>query len=122
MYEQNQGTPHILYAIDKLHRSCNKKIKIPSEAQATAGLHHTIKLKIGMAIELCAGNHDISDGLINGADARFMGCEINTKPPLIWVEFTLPTTSERTRYESQALYKPTTPQSWMPLHQVTKEF
>lgn len=36
-----------------------------------------------MAIELCAGNHNMLDGLVNGADGRFMAATSSLDNPNI---------------------------------------
>ena len=108
--------------IDTRHKTCKKSIRIPIDTQSTAGLHHTLSLKPNIAIELCASNHDISDGLVNGADGIVMEATITPAIQVVWIQFNDPKIGQKTCYESQRLYTSTTRTTWTPIQPVVKEF
>ena len=122
VYRETQGEPFILVCTDTRHKTCNKNIRIPLDTQKTVNLHHTLCLKSNIAIEICAGNHDIPDGLVNGADGIFMGATITPTIQVVWIQFNDKKIGQKTRYESQRFYKETTPKTWTPIQLVIKEF
>lgn len=76
-----------------------------------------------MAIELCAGNHDIADdGLVNGAEGKYMSSNLQASPPLVWIEFTHTTIGQKARHKSKHLYSHAIPRTWTPLYMLAKEF
>lgn len=121
-YDSAPGLPHIFTCTDIRHKTCSKKIQVPQDAQSTAGLHHTISLKTNMTVELCAGNHNVQDGLVNGADGIFMATTIVENTKIVWIQFSIPETGSKTRYESFRLYTDNIHRSWTPIKPITKEF
>lgn len=75
-----------------------------------------------MVIELCAGNLDILDGLVNGAEAIFWNSNLELTNPIVWVQFLSPQIGAKARYQSNHLYSPETPRTWTPLYRITREF
>ena len=85
VFEKMPGQTLILEAKDYKHSTCSKIIQLPKNAKDTAGLHKTIKLKRSMLIEICSGNLDILDGLVNGAEATFMDVTNLKGEEIMWV-------------------------------------
>lgn len=57
-----------------------------------------------MIVELCDGNLDILDGLVNGVEAMFCNSTLELRDPIIWVQFLSPQIGVRARYDSNNLY------------------
>ena len=114
--------PHIIQCIDKRHKTCSKKIKIPLSPKDTGDLHTCLLLKPTMLVELCAGNIDILDGLVNGADGVFQTADTITTPPIVWIQFSSKKIGQHCRNQSEHLYKESTCTKWTPIQQITKEF
>ena len=55
-------------AIDVPNPSCPPNYKLPNVPSKTTGLYSIICLEKDMLVKICGGNHDISNGIINGAD------------------------------------------------------
>ena len=123
VFEKTIGETYILEAKDCRHATCNKKIQIPNNPKETAGLHQTLKLKISMLIEICSENLDVYDGLVNGAEAIFMGVTKIGLEEVIWLKFTDVKTGRETRKENFALYNCNIPPpTWTPIKEISKEF
>ena len=75
-----------------------------------------------MIVELCAGNIDIMDGLVNGSDGIFHGIDNADKPTILWVEFFQRKTGAEQRKKYHNLYTDLTPKMWTPVFMATKEF
>ena len=103
------GKTFILQAKDYRHSTCSKKIQILTNANDTAGLHHTIKIKTSMVIEICWSNLDILDGLVNEAEATCMGMTTLGHEEVIWVEFKDSKKGRETRQENSIFYSTDTP-------------
>ena len=95
---------------------------MPKDPQSTASLHHTLPLKQTMAVELCGNNHNILDGLVNGADGKFMGATITDKMRIVWVSFSNTEIGKHTRYASKHMYNNNEPQTWTSILEVVNEF
>ena len=119
-FQETLGQIFILEAQDYRHSSCSTKIQIPTNAKDTAGLHTTLKLKPSMIIEICSGNLDILDGLVNGAEGNFMGL-IEPQSDIIWIQFKDRRIGHGTRQENLTLYTSNTPRTWTPIRKISKE-
>ena len=75
-----------------------------------------------MAVELCAGNQNVPDGLVNGADGTFMDSTLANNNKVVWIQFPNPAIGKKTRYEARNLYNDQTPSSWTPIQAIAKEF
>jgi hypothetical protein len=48
-------------------------LQLSNDLNKTTGLHSTIHIKLCMLIELCVGNYEKFNGLVNGANGIFKG-------------------------------------------------
>ena len=97
MLTQADGELICLEAIDQ--QECSNKNFMCYEKYIS--LPSQILLKSNMLIELFAGNYNIEDGLVNGADGIFRTYTRNKNElDIIWIEFVDPSigTSQRKRF------------------------
>ena len=122
IFEQTKERENILIATDKKSQTCSAKIKIPNDARLCGGLHKILELKPGLTIELCAGNLNISDGLVNGAEGTYKQYTATNNIPIVWIHFFNNIVGIRTRYEKQNLYSEDISKEWTPTQKTTREF
>jgi hypothetical protein len=102
----------VLHAIDELEDyqdilSCYEK---------TIALPIKILVKQNMLVELCVGNYNIEDGLVNGADGVFKKYTRKSKDiDVIWIDFVDPLIGKEQRNTHLHLYDKDIQLTWTPI-------
>ncbi len=87
----------------------------------TISLPIKILVKKNMLIELCAGNYNIEDGLVNGADGVFKKYTRKTKDiDIIWIDFIDATIGKEQRNTYSQLYDKDVQLTWTPILRIAK--
>jgi hypothetical protein len=71
VFQNTKGQKYVFDVDDQHYDTCSKHFKLKNDPSQTTGLHSKIQIKIGMLIELCAGNYGSHDGFFNGANGVF---------------------------------------------------
>jgi hypothetical protein len=85
-----------------------------------SSLPSIIYVKPGILIELIAGNLDVHDGLVNGADGIFQ-LHLPESPNIAWIQFNDPTIGKLQRQKMQCLYTNSISPAWTPILKMAKK-
>ena len=84
--------------------------------EKTISLPARILVKQNMLVELYAGNYNIEDGLVNGADGIFKAyTRKDNYIDVIWIEFTNLVIGQAQRNKHYKLYEKSIQSSWTPI-------
>jgi hypothetical protein len=61
--------------------------KLPNLPSQIASLHYKKFVKKKMIVELCVGNYETSDGLVNGVDGIFEDFIETISKSFVWIHF-----------------------------------
>ena len=107
----------ILQAIDEV---ANNQENFPAY-EKTVTLPSKILVKRNILVELYAGNYNIEDGLVNGADGAIRSYSYGKKEmDVIWIEFVDPNVGKMQREKFHELYNDNFSPSWTPIFRVAK--
>jgi hypothetical protein len=121
VFNDTIGPTFTFQATDIPNSSCPPNFKLPNDPSKTAGLYSMIHLKNDMLVELCAGNYDVSDGLVNGADGIFKGSTTYSNKSIMWILFFNSKVGSLTREKSVHFYTIEIEKTWTPIEPLVKE-
>lgn len=121
VFNKTDGKIYEFIACDKAIFNLMPDLSLLNDSQKTSGLHTLIRLKPKMLVELCVGNYNTSDGLVNGADGTFQLASQQNNTTIIWIHFTQQEIGQQTRLTNQHLYNLTINTLWTPIFPITKE-
>jgi hypothetical protein len=71
IFQNTIGETFTFLACDVHIETCSSHLKLSNLPFQTVGLHYKILAKKKMLVELCVGNYETFDGLVNGANVIF---------------------------------------------------
>jgi hypothetical protein len=74
IFQNTIGETFTFLTCDVHIETCLSHLKLSNLPFQTVGLHYEILAKKKMLVELCVGNYETFDGLVNGANVIFEDC------------------------------------------------
>jgi hypothetical protein len=100
----------------------NKNL-IELKPSQTTNLHYEILVKKKMLMELCAGNYETSDGVVNGVDGIFEDFTKIISKSFVWIHFHNPKIGHNTQIIFLQIYDefPRLDKQWTPIERKIAE-
>ncbi len=119
---QSEGDVFILQAQDRHHDTCPQSFQLQNDANFTIGLHLKVQVMKNMLVEICVGNYETHDDLVNGANGIFQGStKVFNSQEVIWILFNNPKCGQLTRIKNAHLYEHEIYPTWTPIEPISKD-